>query len=327
MQRKKSLFKGKMRRHLQNQEQKDSSYGYLAVPKDVNIFTAPPDKTVHMDILPYKVTDTDHPDKIEADNIAMPGSFWYRRPFTIHRNIGSQDEKVVCLKSIGQRCPICDYRSKRFRDGAPREETDKLRPGKRVLYAINIKEAEGATSGIHLWDIAYTLFEDLLQQEISEKEYAEAFADIEGGYTLRVRFASKVIGTGQPFAETSRIDFEERDKDYTSDILTKVPNLDKVLQILSAKELEAKFFDLDSADVTTEDEEEVKPEPEIQEERDVPVRKRKTVEPDEEQLGGEDEEKQEEKTCPQGYNYAVDVDKYPECKNCTLWGSCTYDSE
>jgi hypothetical protein len=85
----------------------------------------------------------------------------------------------------------------------------------------------------------------LLTKELKENEEYEVFPDLEEGLTLKIRFEPGTFQTKNPYPQASRIDFLERDEQYTEKILDKIPNLDEVLIELSYQELKNKFFEMD----------------------------------------------------------------------------------
>ena len=272
-----------------------------------------------MDILPYLVTANNHPDRDEKAEIAMPNTLWYKRPFKTHRNVGASNDTLVCPTSIGKKCPICDYRSKRLKEGAEKDETNAMKPSARNLYAIIPLDSEKFEKKIHVWDISQFLFQNLLNEELEENGDNAIFPDLEEGLSLRIRFDSSTVGTSKAFAEASRIDFVERKKPYAEDILEDVPNLDELLTILSYKEIEAKFFEVEE-----EEEEEDKPvrrkrpEPEEEEEEDKPVRSRKL----------ESKEKTNSKNeCPFNHQFGSDCEKFNDCDECALWEKCIEEKD
>lgn len=284
----KSRFSGRVAKNLQS---KVNAYGYLNVPTGTTVFKEEHGKRVRFDIIPYVLSDNNHPDKSEF-NPLEPGDQWYRRAFKIHRNVGPNNETVVCPTSIGKRCPICEYRAKLFKEGnATDEELKALRTSTRILYNIVPIGHEKFEQKPHLWDISEFNFEALLEEELKEDESFEIFPDIEEGYSLYVRFSSETIGTSKPFAKASKIDFEERDEQYTEAILDKVADLDKVLQVKPYEQLEAMFFEME--DVVTTSEELVDEEEEEEEEtppKKAPVRRKKKPEPEPEPEEEDDEE-------------------------------------
>jgi len=306
MKKTKSRFRGKVSKDVQRQQSAASSYGYLQLPKGVNVFSAKPgSRNVLLDILPYEVTDAKHPDRDDENEIAVPGTLWFKRPYWVHRNVGSGNDTAVCpLMSAKKPCPICEYRSKLQKKGADAEEIKALRPSKRNLYVVvplNDREEEATP---HIFDISDYNFQKLLNEEIQTDESYEVFPDLEEGLTLKVRFDASTIGNSKPYAEASRIDFKEREP-YEESILDEVPNLDVVLTILPYDELNAKFFEVDTEevgeDLEDEDDEEVK-RPARKAKTSAPTRKPRHVEEeeeeDEEEEVEEDDDEEEEEEAP-----------------------------
>lgn len=346
-----SKFRGKVSRNVEKQKQDASSYGYLNMPKDVEILKLDGGR-IQLDIMPYIVSDENHPDRDDKLEIAVPGELWYKRPFRIHRSIGSGNDSFVCPTSINKKCPICEYRTKRMKEGADKEETDALKASLRNLYVvipINHKELDEKP---YIWDISQYLFQNLLNDELQENSDYEVFPDLEEGYTLKIRFDEKSIGKNK-FNEASRIDFVKREEMYEESILDDIPDLDKVLKILSYQELERKFLEIDDDDTTDEtvNEEtdkkpvrrkrpiETKDEDEENEER-KPARKRPSTpdpEPDEAKdepirrsHPGKEPEKKPGKSsdrCPHEHKFGVDTDKYDECNKCKIWDDCIDEKE
>jgi len=253
---KKSFFAGKVRANAEKTKSGGgATYGYLALPPKISIFSPEPDSKVLLDILPYEVTTEDHPDRDDELGIAIPGSLWYKRPFKIHRNIGINNDTVVCPTSIKKPCPICNYRAEMIKKGAEKEEVDPLKPSMRNLYVVIPKHSKKYDEVPHIWDMSHFLFQNLLAEELEENEDYDIFPDLENGLTLRIRFDSKTIGTGRPFAEASRIDFQQRENPYKESILNRVPKLDEVLIILPYKKLESLFYELDTEPIVPESKE------------------------------------------------------------------------
>jgi len=244
---KKMNFRGKVTANAHSQQNATTSYGYLNLPKGVSVFT-PEEGRISFDILPYLVSDPKHPDRNDDTKSAQVGEYWYKRPFKIHRNIGAANDSVVCLSSIGKRCFVCEERANMTKSGADKEETDALKPSLRNIYCIIPKDSKKHEVEPHVFEISQYCFQDLLNEELVEDESNEDFPLLEGGKTLKVRFGGNAIGKNK-FVEADKISFVERDEDYTEDILDKVPDLDKILKILTYEEMKAKFLDLDDEDL------------------------------------------------------------------------------
>jgi len=337
-------FKGKVADNAKSQKRASSSYGYLSLPKGVNIFSPEMKGSVYFDIIPYVVSDSKHPDKNVDKGTALVGDPWWKRPFKIHRNVGASNDVVVCLTSIGKRCPICEYKAKRAKEGAEREELDTMKASSRSLYLLRPKKSKKFEDDYHIFDISTYNFQDLLTQELEENEEHEIFPSLDEGETLKVRFEEKTIAGGQPFPVAERIDFVEREEQYSWDDLEDSPNLDEMLIILSYDELRAKFFEEEEEETGGKLREAKDEEEEDEDEEEKPARKKKSIKDETEEEDEEDEdekppmkrkpkkiveeeEEEEEKPtkknkCPEGYKFGVDTEKYDECADCEIWDEC-----
>lgn len=240
---KRNKFRNKVAYDITRQKNEANIYGYLKLPKDVRVFQ-PEAGRIQLDILPYIVTDEKHPDRNVEMEIAIPGELWYKRPFKVHRNIGAENDTVVCLTSFSQRCPVCEYLAKRRKEGADLEEIKALRPSQRNLYCVIPIGVKGADEKPHVWDVSQYLFQNLLNEELEEDSDNAVFPDLEEGLTLRIRFEEQQLGKNR-FNEAKRIDFEKRDEIYDDSILEGIPNLDEMLTRLTYEELDAKFLEIE----------------------------------------------------------------------------------
>lgn len=289
----KSSFRGKVASNAIATSKSNSSYGYLSLPKGVSVFTPDPEGKYFLDFLPYVITDPRHPDRKADLEVAVPDSLWWRRPFRIHRNVGAgQGDTVVCLSSVGKKCPICEHKAKLVKQGtATKEEIKALNSSKRMLYIVIPLGSKDFEEGIHIFDISENNFQDKLTNELKEDDKYEIFPDLAEGYTLKVRFEGKTIGTGKPFPVADRIDFETRDQQYDESILDSVPNLDEILYVMSYAELEAKFLEMEEEDAgkIVDVDEAPKParsrfaKPKEEEEEEAPKSKRKPAPVEEEE--------------------------------------------
>lgn len=319
MKKKKISFADKVRANIEKQKSQKSQYGYLKLLKGVNVFKEEPGSRVKLDILPYVVTDPNHPDRDDELGIAVPGALWYKRPFKLHRNIGYNNMPLVCPTSIGKRCPICEYKQRLLKEGKDwRDDSVKaLKTYLRNLYIVVPLDNKNYEERPYVWDISDHLFQNKLSIELEENpEYAN-FPDLEDGYTLRIRFTEEQFGKNK-FADTSRIDFEKREKKYDESILDKVPNLDEVLVVLPYEQIEAKFFDSEDDAVTDVDKainEVVDEIDEGEDDEEVEPRKAKII-VSKPKLAVADGK------CPYGHEFGRDEGSYLECADCIEWNAC-----
>lgn len=293
----KSSFRGKVGADSKRQQTAATSYGHLLLKKGTSVFSVEPgSKNVLLDFLPYEVTDKKHPDKNADLGIAMVGDLWYKRPYWIHRNVGAENETVVCLASIKKPCPICENRAKMAKEGAEQEDLKVMNRSQRNLYNIvplNSKDNEAVP---HVLDIAQTLLQDLLNDELEENEEFEVFPDLEEGFTLKIRFSKEKIGKNV-YAEAKKIEFVDREEQYTEDILSDVANLDEMLKVYSYNELKAKFFeeeeedDAGKLDDVDDDDDDEKP---TRKKAKKPVHKRPAKDDDDNEEDAEEDEEDDE---------------------------------
>jgi hypothetical protein len=264
-----SKFRGKVSKNTQKQRTQGASYGHLNLPKGLSVFKEQPGGRASLDFIPYIVTDTHHMDKDIEAGIAIPGNdetnLWYKKPYRLHRNIGSENKSVVCPTTWGKPCPICEYKAARLKDGAEYDDVKELKPSLRNLYLVvplGIKEYK---EEVHIWDISQFLFQDKLNEELDENEEYCVFPDIEDGLTVKIRFSEETFMKNK-FAATSRIDFEKREGVYEAAILDDIPCLDDCLTCPSYAEVEAIFHELGDAPTDAPDPDDV--EEDISDERE-----------------------------------------------------------
>lgn len=243
-----SKFKDKVRSDNQREKARSSGYGYLIIPRGYKLFQVSGGQRVRLDFLPYYVTSENHPCRNDQDEVAIPGTMWYRLPYKTHRNIGANNDSLVCPATFDKKCPICEYRTKLAREKAEEEEIRSLKSSDRNLYVVVPLKNREYDPIPHIFDISRFAFHDALREETDEKPEYQAFFDPEEGYTLNIRFSEEKIGRNK-YASASRIDFEERKQQYDDEyVREEVPNLDEVLHVLTYKEIEAKFFEFDESD-------------------------------------------------------------------------------
>lgn len=275
MKEKKSSFRSKMEKSITNEKNKSIGYGYLKIPSGVQMFKEAKikDLEITVDFVQYQVSLPNHPDQIEV------GEYWWKRPFKVHRNVGADKKNVICPKSIGKRCPICDYQKKQFDAGAPIEETKLLYPSDRALYVI-IPHGSGFDEVVYVWDSSDFLFGNFMKKKIEANPDNWEFAELdENGKSVEITFKEKPIGKNKMY-EAGSIKFVSRDYEIDESILDTVPALDDMLAVLSYKEIEHMFFEIDDEDLATEDDVIQEPE-EVEEVKPASpfVRKRPTQEP------------------------------------------------
>lgn len=273
------------------------------------------------------------------------GELWFRYQILKHFNVGPEGEAVICPKTVGKRCPICEHRAALLAQGKNKtdQEVKDLAPKKREFY--NVIDVDD-NFRLKIWEVSYYNFGKHLQEEIREADtdLAADFADPDNGALLVVRLSEETMGQNK-FLDTSRIDFKEREP-LEKDVLSKAIAFDKCLHVLSYDELRKLFLDLDDEDVADEEERSAPKSARAPQQDAVPsvprkkepVEKEKPVEPSvpstepepEEELPSKEETKlntreETDFSCPHGGVFGTDCDSEKmrdHCETCDFWVEC-----
>lgn len=223
---------------------------YLNLPKGMKLFKED-SKRYRLDVLPYVVKNI----KKHSDAQNIESDIWWRLPFKVHKNIGPDRKDIVCPRTIGRKCKICEDRQKLYNDPHGDEEVAKLLKAKdRVLYYVIPRKSKDFENKPHLWEISYFCFGKELDKEIDYEEDYAGFADPEDGYTLDVRFATEKLGKNS-FIKCDRIDFRKRD-DIDDEVFEDLPDLMDCLVILSKEEIDAIYDGIDDVSGYDDDKDE-----------------------------------------------------------------------
>jgi len=343
-QRKSSNFRGKVSQDAKRQAKRGSSY--LDIPKDVKVLTIEDDtRLIHLDFLPYEVTDEKHPDRNDKSKIAMPGALWYKRPFRTHRNVGVNNETIICLKSISKKCPICEWVREKMDKGGDWDDVKEIASKPRNLYIVVPVDSKDYDEVPHVWDMSHFLFQEILNEELEINEENDVFPDLEEGKTAIIKLKWEKFGRS-PYPKARDIKFEDRDP-YDEKILDEVPNLDELLNVLSYEEIKNKFFEMDDEEVdnrATDEDDDEKEERVTRERKPKPTRGKKEPESED---NDDDKQEPEEKDkprrtstsrsssrsrrkdkadddnpCPHDHKFGTDWDDKDECADCKKYDEC-----
>ena len=316
------------RRNIEREAKRDRGSGAkhllnLTGYEHVNWYTLKEGRN-YLDILPYEVSSDNHPDGIPI------GEDDYKLEVWQHSNIGVNDEKVLCLKkTYGKKCPICEAQQELMDAGKEwdSKEIKALRPKLRCYYNVIDVSEDAETDEIQIFETsgAEGWFEDLLCKESkysAKEEEIIAFYDLEEGKTVVCRTCKDTFNK-RTFYKPERIDFEDREEEYSEDIYEEVFPLDQMLKIPTYKEVEKIFLGI-------EEEKEEREEREIKTKRKRKYRK-ETIQEDETIIEEQEEEEQEEEQekereeeqeengniCPYDYIFGVDHNKHDGCEECS----------
>ena len=268
-----------------------------------------PDKkgTYMLDILPYEVSTDNHPeDGIEA------GVLWFRTNFRVHHAIGVKEQSVVCPRSIGKKCAICDEVDRlRKEDRDANEDLINSLKGQ-VFSLMNIKHPDDEDA-VAVFALSYGKFDRVLKAELQEEEneeHLDFYQCDEGGRTIRVRF-SEATFAGNKYLQATKMEFKERDEMDEDEILEKVVDLDTVLNVLPSEKIKAMFLEGEEPEDEGDEDEEPKPKPRKKGDKKKPAKKKAAkkkpkAEPEEDEDDWDDDDDEDE--IPEGMF---------ECKACS----------
>jgi hypothetical protein len=328
MSKKRSIFATQVISDAKRPRNKD--YGYLKQVEGVKVLNIEDGtRRVSLDFLPYVVTSKQHPDRDQKEGRAVVDSLWYKLPFKTHRNIGANSITVVCPRSFGKPCPICEAVRERLQKGADWDDVKDTAAKDRNLYLVIPKGLAKHDESFHVWDMSHHLFQKWLNEALKEDEECGVFPDLQEGKTLQLKLHWKEFGK-TTYPEVVDITFTDRDP-YPESILKGAPSLDELLIVHTYEELQNIFSDLDDvqeAEKVYENEEE-KEDDIIQEEEETRqatpvqtnmVRKPKAAIP--KQTANTDEPPMQTPRCPAGHRYGLDNDLKDDCETCNIWDDC-----
>ena len=339
-------------RRRAEKRQKESEFGYLALPEGMSMLKVKKEGVKRLDFLPYMVT-VDHNPYADKDTLH------YERTFYTHRSIGTEPNTYICpQKTIGKKCPICEAKAKLSAAGFDDCDTEKevevrkkqisdLRPKERQIF--NVIDMTDPDKGIQIWDVSFYLFGKKLDAQvrnIDEDEDYDGFMELKGGSTLKIGFEEKSFDKNK-FYDVESIHFKPRKKDYGEDILEEVAHLDEILRILPYNELRKIFLQLEDDDDdedgkkgTKERKKDAKKVEKDDKEDEFVYSSGYDDESSDDKTGDDDEDKTDDEDkddkkgdddgdnkCPFDHTFGKDNDKTDDCKTCEkkhfdIWDAC-----
>ena len=183
-----------------------------------------------LNFIPF-IAGSQHPHRKEGKSAYMV-DVWR------HEKIGPSENAYICLNlTFGQECPICEEQAQLKKADAPDNEVKALNAKHRTIYNIQcLDNDKEKAKGIQIWDSPYHSFERLLVERAEEKKGGKVyFSDPDDGKI--VSFKRK--GMGPLNTEFLNIDFEDREKPISDELLDKAYHLDMLLHIPTYEEVEA----------------------------------------------------------------------------------------
>ena len=236
-----------------------AKYNYLTLPKGLELFEIDKEGgTYTFDFLSYKVTDEAHMDRDVSTETAVPGTYWWKKPYYTHKNVGPNRVPIVCpAKTYGLPCPICEERKRLMEEEGLEWNDDQvkvLNPSLRNLYVVLPPRVKGVPHVPMVFDMSHHLFQKLFNEELRSDEDYYGFLDEEDGYSVKARF-SKEVYKSMTFPKVSKIDFVPRERAIPSKVFDMVPDLDDLLVVHPYDEILATFEGISLEDAKEQAEE------------------------------------------------------------------------
>jgi len=339
----KNKFKSLKNKALNNYKNKGNNFvGILKAPEKTEWFKPNKGRNV-IDIIPYEITTDNHPDV--KNKISKIGDFDYVLSVWVHRFVGVEKGTYLCLnKNYHKPCPICEEYEKLKQSDSDKEEINKLKPARRVVYNI----LDHKDNKLKLFEVSYFQFEKELLDEAGsgdDGELVDFYNPIDGRSVSFRAVENTQFSTKNPFFDFKSFQFEKREDEISEKIINSALSLDSLLNILSYDDLYSQLYDIEdnkeentSSKVKskkTEDDEDQE-EYQEEEEEEQPKKKKNQKELDEEYVKEieesenktkKTERKRETKTCqkcPSGHQFGIDAENTDDCNNCDqdIWNAC-----
>ncbi len=292
-----------------------SGFKYLNIPGNLKLYREEPETVAKLDIIPYIVQNV----KKHPESTHISDDLWYRYPFYLHNNVGPDRQKIICPKTVGKPCPVCEEMQTIYNDPTGDNKiAGTLRASLRWLYIVIPKNHKKYKEEPHIWNISHHCFQEKFQYELDLGDGDnEDYMSLEEGKTLKIRFIEKSIvnksGTSK-FAFTDRVDFTDRD-DYDEDILDDLPDLADCVPIPTYDRVSDVFNGIDEEEDDT---------PEEKPKKEKKVEKKKAEKKEKPKAKPKKEKKEKVLVCPHECDFGTDYDEYECCTDddCALMKEC-----
>lgn len=225
----------------------------------------------HLNIIPY-IIRSDWYEKMKNHSNrptgVKVGKLDYKLEIPFHRLPTGQ--MILCLNfAFGKSCAICEEVKNMQGHGEKESKWKPLQAKWKCYY--NVIDVDNPDKGIQIFDSSFYLFEKYLKAEAqSGRDGVIPFCSLDEGMVVVARGKLKSIGEGKKqneFVECDDIEFDEREEQYDSNILSKVYPLDKMLIVPTPEQVSEDFFGYEEGEEMGkkkskkkhEEEEEVKP--------------------------------------------------------------------
>jgi len=193
--------------------------------------------TKFLDIIPYVSK--------KGNKFVEAGEYWWEKTFYMHRNIGVNDDWVVCpARTLKKPCPICEFRAKLADDPEADEKTiDALKPSRRIIVnVVDMKRDKETVLFFHTphFYLAPEIKRALEAEFEDHEDNKEDFYLPEDHQYLKVLFEEPEGGFSG--YKAVRVDFKAAKEDLSEDILEQAIDLDDILIVKDYDELKEMLY-------------------------------------------------------------------------------------
>jgi hypothetical protein len=196
-----------------------------------------------LDFVPFRVTES-HLRLVPELRRTEPGKLLVTSSYFCHRQVGVNQDKIVCpARTFGRKCPVCEARA-RFKESPHKEDEEKAKAcnsSERQLWLV--WDSDDRDAGVQLWDEAEFNFGANLSSYLKgtpenvRRDYL-GFWKPQSGYTIRISCKEKPIGKQKNY-EWSVHSFYKRDRPLPDEILDHGYDLDSMVPLVDYKTLKA----------------------------------------------------------------------------------------
>ena len=136
---------------------------FLALPEGVGFFALKSTKTARVDIIPY-VVGKGNP---RADN----GVDYWERTFYIHRNVGPNNDWVICpARTAKKKCPICEFVNTLREDEEGNESLiTALKTSKRMIMNVIDMGEDKDDRPVRVWESSHAYFGKAMDEALTSQ--------------------------------------------------------------------------------------------------------------------------------------------------------------
>jgi len=192
-----------------------------------------------IDVLPF-FAGANHPDKSEGENT-------YRLEYYMHRDVGHQNARVLCLQAMGLGdCPICNHQADLIEEKADESKWKPLRPKNWVLFNVVVFDKGEEKKGVQIWDSPYFYsMENIMdiakiRSRGGKPSKTTDFANPDRGKSIS--FEVKAAKGQNDYPKYTGFKFEPRDYKISDKLLDECLVLDDLIPIPTFEEVEELYF-------------------------------------------------------------------------------------